>query len=145
MLVGFVNSELQVTLCKRCAKARGIVQSVLDADGISWEWWAIEDTEESEHLPSCDDCGYSIPSKLTDAGRRILVRDRFSIEYFSDLDLEVENQKREDWDGLEAGWYFVYGSFHDHDADSWFGPYGSEEGAIFEASEDYLENMVEYA
>ncbi len=131
MIVGFVNSEEQEVLCVRCAKERGITESVWNGD--QWVWYAIMDHDESEHTPYCDKCMLGIPCNLTMSGRLIMVRDYFEVDYI------------EGSDGFEAGWYFAYGSMSDHEPESFFGPYESEEEAIFQASEDYLNHIIEYA
>ena len=137
MITGFIDKK-QTVLCRRCAEKKGITESVLDVNGIGWEWTALTRTDEVDSFPVCEDCGFAIDALLTKEGRKHLTIGRVSFAYMDELDKEKF--------GTDPGWYFVYGSFLDHGGpDSWFGPYPDMEAAIYYASEDIIENLIEFA
>lgn len=137
MITGFIDKK-QTVLCRRCAEKKGITESVLDVNGIGWEWTALTSMDEVDSFPVCEDCGFAIDALLTKEGRKHLTIGRVSFFYKDSSDSEKFD--------VGSGWYFVYGSFLDHDGpDSWFGPYPDMEAAIYYASEDIIENLIEFA
>ena len=105
------------------------------SEQIDDSWKPILRSDEYDSILHCDQCTYGIVTEITEEGRNRIIDENIDIDFFDD-----DNE-----DDIAPGYYYVYGSFHDHSVEEWNGPFPTYEDVIYTASEDYLKHCIEWA